>query len=173
MPGFKITDRQRLDEGQVPLPKDLIYIYTWDMSLLAGEQVDEALVYLRECTLPSFEVSTEDVATGHAEYNFAKSIQWRDVSLSFYDTNGLLPRLQELYEGVWNPNEGIRHANSYMAETLINVYFLDNTLAYSWRLINSWIKSLKYSNLTYENSGILNIDIVLSYTWAESEQVEQ
>jgi len=183
MPGFIISQEQS-DEievsryfpsassagasNQIKPPENVVYAYTWDITKLVKEQVrDNALVYLKTCSFPSYTMDTEDVNTGHALYQFAKGIKWQDVKVSFYDTTGLAKVLNGMSTTVWNKNKGIRLANEYMDQTILNAYFMDSTLAHSWTLHNSWIKSVSFSDLTYETSGPNNADVVVAYTWAE------
>ena len=166
MPGFKISDTQ--DNNQVKLPENIVYTYTWDISKLVQKQRNEApsLLYLKSCSLPSYSIDTEEVNTGHANYQFAKGIKWQDIKISFYDTYGFADVLQDLSSKVWNETSGIRVADEYMDETKILIYYADWTLAYTWTLKNSWIKSVSFSELTYESSGANNVNITVAYTWA-------
>jgi len=163
MPGFVIAQEQ---QGQKQLPRNVVYTYTWDVTRLLGEDVDKAVVFLKEANLPSFTISTESIKTGHATYEFAKGIKWQDIKLSFYDTQGLGAKLDALSRKVWNQEQGIKTANSYMAQTTIAMEYMDGTPAYSWVLHNSWVKSISFSRLTYESSGINNANVTLAYTWA-------
>jgi len=152
----------------IAIPKQVVYTYTWNIENLVGEGVENTpLVYLRQANLPAVSFETEEMKTGHASYQFAKAVKWQDIKLSFYDTSGLGAKLDGMRDKVWSPDLGIRPAGEYMAETIINAYFYDGTPAYSWTLKNSWVKGVSFSQLTYESSGINNVDVVVAYSWAE------
>ncbi|MEE8578021.1 MAG: hypothetical protein V3T31_12260 [candidate division Zixibacteria bacterium] len=170
MPGFKILDRQVEDSLNVARPTGVIYKYTWDIqSLVSKSSSDQqSLIYLRTCTLPVYTTGTEDMNTGHVIYKIPKEVSWSDVKLSFYDTNGLYSVLEELREQVWTPEDGLKLANDYVANTIINVNDSENAGAYQYTLKNSWIKSVAYSELSYETSGINNVNVTVGYSWAES-----
>jgi len=162
MPGFKIAENQ---VGQKQLPKKVVYTYTWDFKFLLGERTDT--LYLKDTGLPSYSFDTESIKTGHTTYQFAKGIKWNDIKLSFYDTGGIGEKLAELSRKIWTPETGLKVASDYMDESHINVMYSDGTVAYTWKLINSWIKSVSFSKLTYESSGVNNANVTLAYSWAE------
>ena len=162
MPGFQISDHQI---GQKALPSKVVYIYTWELENLI--ETGTRPLYLKDISLPSYSFDTEAIKTGHAQYQFAKGIKWSDVKLTFYDVAGWGDKLQELSNKIWSPEKGIQLANDYMGESTIKVFYYDNVLAYTWKLINSWIKSVSFSKLTYESSGVNNVNVTLAYAWAE------
>ena len=166
--GFQVHEKIK----GVALPKDVVYTYTWDIENLVGENVEGGpLIYLQKVSLPAVSFDVEEVKTGHAIYQFPKQVKWGDVKVSFYDTNKLVKVLAGMRDRVWTQGAGIQPVNSYVADTVINVYYSDGTPAYKWTLKNSWVKSVSYSELTYISSGINNANIVIAYTWAEIEGV--
>jgi hypothetical protein len=167
MPGFQISNHQ---VGQKALPSKVVYTYTWEFGLLVETKTTN--LYLKDISLPSYSFDTDTIKTGHAQYEFAKGIKWQDVKLTFYDVNGWGPQLEELSKKIWSPDTGIQLANDYMGESHINVYYSDNTPAYIWKLFNSWIKSVSFSKLTYESSGVNNVSVTLAYAWAEIDHLE-
>ena len=165
MPGFKLGDRQA---NQTRPPEKVVYLYTWDVSNLIGQRADTgALVYLKSIDLPSYAFEVENLKTGHATYNIAKGISWSDVKLSFYDTSGLATKLDSMFSNIWTQSGGLGIASEYMAPSIITVYYHDYTPAYKWVLKNSWIKSMAFSQLTYESSGPNNVNVAVAYSWAE------
>jgi len=166
MPGFKIAEKQA---GQKQLPKNVVYTYTWHMPQFVGMGVDDLNVHLKETSLPSYSFDTESIKTGHTTYQFAKGIKWSDVKLSFYDTDDVGQLLKLNAGEVWTPQTGLKVASEYMAESKIQVQYSDGQLAYTWTLVNSWIKSVSFSKLTYESSGVNNANVTLAYSWATFE----
>jgi hypothetical protein len=155
------------NEG-VFVPASPVYLYTWDVPQLVGTDSSKPpFVYLKECSLPAYDFDTESVKTGHATYEFASGIKWDDIALSFYDTGVLADELQRLSRRTWTQGGGIRPASEYMFDSQIKVYYFDGTPAYTWKLINSWIKSIKWTKLTYESSGVGQANVTLKYTYAE------
>lgn len=169
MPGFKVAPRN--DGNHIAIPQKVVYTYTWDVSRLVSKDVrNTPLIYVKETGLPAFVIEGESYKTGHASYEFAKSIKWEDIKFSFYDTDGLGEVLDDLRKKVWTPEAGIRIADEYMADTVIQVYYADGSEAYSWILNNSWVKATNFSKLTYESSGINNATVTIGYTWAKFQR---
>ena len=164
MPGFKIAESQ---QGQLKPPGKVVYLYTWEMPLIVGGGASE--IYLKDISSPSISFETESYKSGHASYEFAKCVKWEDIKITFYDTDDVGDKILNLSQKVWDAARGIRVANEYMADSKINVLYYDGTKAYSWTLKNSWVKSVSFSRLTYESSGVNNINVTLAYTWAEFE----
>jgi len=167
MPGFKIAESQ--DRRQKPIPDNVVYTYTWIVPHLVGVGIARAAtaVYLKDVTLPSYSLSVESIKTGHTTYPVAKGIVWKDIKLSFYDTHKIGKWLWSISQRAWSPQKGLRAPGEYMADSKIEVHYADDTIAYTWTMKNSWIKSIAFSKLTYETSGINNVNVTLAYSWAE------
>lgn len=171
MPGFAVTNQQAGNQRNPPSPSRVIYSYTWDITNLVGKgiQRNNPLVYLKSANLPQLEFEEENYDTGHVNYRFPKGVKWSDVKLSFYDTEGLKDQIISFYRSIWTPNTGLAPASVFMNDTKIQVYFNNDQVAYSWVLRNSWVKQLSYSELTYEASNVLNVNLVIGYHWAEQQ----
>jgi hypothetical protein len=165
MPGFKILKDQQGNKSTV---KKAAFTYTWEMTKFQG--INPLFFYLKEAEIPSFDLSTEKVETANATYEFANGIKWNDIKIVFYDTKDTVDRLMELTESVWSADNGLRSASDYMSDSIIKVYYQDGSLAHRWVLYNSWIKKVAYSKLTYEDTGVNNITVTLSYSWATQDQ---
>ena len=169
MAGFKYKSTQTggLQQAGIDHPGiKIIYTYTWkvgDISKVRGSKT----IYLKEVTLPAISFDVESIKTGHADYQFAKQVKWEDVKLTFYDTEGITPSLLEAAQNVWHPDKGIRVASEYMEDTTITAYYADGNPAYKWTLKNSWIKAVTATRLTYESSGVNNVNVTVAYSWAE------
>lgn len=170
MPGFNVIKDNSfsLDAKNVEIPRNPIYTYTWDIDSFLGINVyGKPILYLKECSFPSYSFDVETVDTGHAKYHFPSSITWDDVKIVFYGTKDLIRKLEEYKNKLWNDKNGVRPINDFVDTTVIRVFTYDNKEAMKYTLNNAWIKSLSYSNLTYENSDILNVSAVISYSWAD------
>lgn len=162
MPGFKILDGQ---DG-IQLPNKVVYSYTWQSELLAGLEIKNGEIYLREVDQPQFSYETETIKTSNASYEFPSGIKWKDIKVSFYNTDEVMTKLIDQSKRTWDVIDGLQVANDFMGRSVINVYYGDDELAYQWILENSWIKSVDPSKLTYEDSGMNDISVTLAYTWA-------
>lgn len=183
MPGFQI--HMSKDEKFIPSSKGAgdsrvkakpsrpIYVYTWDIIDFLGEQFYRSKrfkseVYLKDVTLPDITFDVDEVKGSSLKYKYAKEPNFSDVKISFYDTDGLYDALNQMRKLIWNQQEGMRPANEYKKETRIMACFADDiTAAYEWILYGCWMKGLSSSPLTYTSSDMHNVNVVLTYDWAD------
>jgi hypothetical protein len=192
MPGFHIGTDRDIPHGPAnfgdgmrdwrlmpPLTEgyDAIYTYTWDVSQIpfdvstASNQQTMNMdmlrkVYLRDCTLPEYTIDEEIYQSPSTKYKYAKGITWSDVKITYYDTFGLYLYLDNLKSKVWTPAYGVKPAVEYKFESVINVYIADAIEAFRWTLVNSWVKSISWADLTYVSSDMHMVTITLAYDWA-------
>lgn len=178
MPGFIIKSRN--NEKHVDSRKEYFYSYTWDIQSLFGDTFGDTLannnpvrIGLKECTLPTFTVNKETVEGAHIEYKFAKSVSWEDVSVTWYDVDGLYKSILSWRSSVWNAdNIGLRQASEYKKTTTINSYvgsYLGDPASMPYQkyeLANSWPSSIKYGDLTYTSSEVKFVSVTITYDWA-------
>lgn len=187
MPGFK------LETGPTgALDTAAFYTqYTWKvdfnkLKFLYEESTNgarkESLVYLKDATLPAMTVAKEHVMGASLEYKFAKSVAWDDVTLTWYDSVGLLGNIIKWRESVWTASGGLQPASYYKIDTALMCYTdydiasddgNDDNSGYTqeYTLIGSWPSAIKHGNLSYTTSDIKVIEITLTYDWAEIKVV--
>lgn len=163
MPGFNIGG----GDGP-PSSADLHRVHRWRIDYLGGYVNRDHLVYAKSLNLPTFTAEEEVVMGAAIKYKFAKAINWEDVQLSFYDTAGLYEELLKWQDAVYTVAAGIKPANSYKTDAIFSL--TDGNGDPSGPIVklkNCWPKSISHSPLSYESSDIKQIDITLSYDWAE------
>ena len=167
MPGFKVSGVGRGANGQ---PK-AYYSYSWYIQNLFGSSVgrdgSSALVYLKDMTLPSITISPEQYQGSALEYKFAKSVNWDDVKVTWYDTEGLLPIMKQWRQSVWTPESGLKPACEYKKQSALCTELPEGGGTNTWTLINSWPSTIKYGELTYTQSDVKVVDATVTYDWAE------
>lgn len=165
MPGFNI--RGGGDGGEPPNTEETNRAHRW-MIISLGENTvsNENTLFAKTLVLPGFTVEEEVITSAAIKYKFAKTVNWEDVSIAFYDTLNLFPQLIEWQNLVYTENAGIQPANSYKLRSIFSQ--TDNTgePINQFTLHNSWPKSLTHSPLSYESSDIKLVDLVLSYDFA-------
>ena len=162
MPGF-IVNGVGSGANSAPL---MMYNYTWDITWLFGGVVDSILVYVKDCTLPSWSIETEVVQGASLKYKNAKSIIFDDINLVFYDTWGLYTHIQDWRNRVWTPEGGLSDPNDYKTRSMIRSMSHDFSKQVLWTLYNSWPSNIKTGSLTYTDSQIKVVDVTVSYDWA-------
>lgn len=147
---------------------DYYYTYTWSIPRVIGRDGTRyALVHLKDTTTPTFTANKESYVASSLEYKYAKSVTWDDVKVSWYDTYGLIKIVKEWRESVWTAVNGLRPANNYKKDTAIECFLPSNESPYGWRLYGSWPSQIRYGDLTYTNSEVKNVEVSISYDWAE------
>lgn len=163
MPGFNIGG----GDGPSNSP-DLHRSHRWEIINLGGYVRSEHRMCAKSLSLPTFAAEEEIVMGAAIKYKFAKAINWEDVQLSFYDTVGLYASLLKWQDAVYTADAGIKPASSYKADAAFTLVDGDGfPIGQEITLKNSWPKSISHSPLSYESSDIKQIDITLSYDWAE------
>lgn len=171
MPGFNIGGGG--DDFQEPASTVEIHrAHRWRIEKLGDVDFRTVLVYAKSVTLPGFTVEEEIVSSAALKYKFAKMVNWEDVSVEFYDVFGVFDPLVEWQNEVFTPENGIGVANDYKKDCtfiLTNGSGNDsddngNSLP-KFTLHGAWPKQLTHSPLSYENSELKTVSLVLSYDY--------
>lgn len=175
MPGFRANDPDvgligGRGTGTSPSAKArYVYSYTWEIENLFEEGLGEgALIHLKEMTLPSFVVTKEVYTAASVDYKYAKSINWEDIKVTWYDTLRLVLAISEWRKRVWTPEGGLARSNDYKKRSTIKTLdpYSDSGDAAVWTLYNSWPSTIRYGDLTYTNSDIKIVEVSITYDWA-------
>lgn len=164
------------------------YTYTWELTAIFGDQAsDPPVIFTKDCTLPTYNVAREDVESAALVYKFAAQANWDDIRLTFYDIPApdggkkLADTLREWRTTVWNAEGGIFLADvatggevgqgggPYKQRTTIRVFNMDDTVEYSWILNGSWPQQIKEGELTYTDSDVKIVEVIIVYDYAEIE----
>ncbi len=174
MPGFAVGEffNTNANNQLAPSQVDYYYSYTWYVPIVFGDIIKRkpgvsSLIYLKDASLPTFTTSVDKYSGGSIEYKHAKSVNWEDIRLSWYDTAGLLAVVKQWRSLVWDSEYGLRPAGEYKYSTELVSYLPDGTKEQSWLLYNSWPSSIKYGDLTYSNSDIKVVEVTVTYDWAD------
>jgi len=179
MPGFRVNgysgtfggaEKSATTAGP-PATREYYYSYTWQIVELVGNFEYLMITSVKDVTLPTFTVATENVQGASLDYKYAKSVSYDDVKVTFYDTEGLLPILKAWKESVWTPDQGLKVANEYKKTSKINAFTpqWDKDTTQSFTLIGSWPSLIRHGELTYTNSDVKVVQVTITYDWAEEE----
>lgn len=178
MPGFNINgDFGGHDttggRGGMDARRDYYYNYFWEIDNLfeTSFTLENALISLRDLTLPTFSVSKEVYHGSSLEYKFAKNVSWDDIKVTWYDLDGLLDSVRSWRQSVWTPECGLRPANDYKKESKLLTYLPTGESQIPWLLHNSWPSQIRYGDLTYTTSEIKLVEVTVSYDWAEEGDI--
>lgn len=120
---------------------------------------------LQTMTLPSFTVGKETYQGSALNYKFAKYVDWDDVKVTWYDTQGLLGTISGWRKSVWTDANGLADASKYKRRSLLNTALPDGSSTNGWQLINSWPSTIRYGELTYLQSDAKIVAVDITYDW--------
>jgi hypothetical protein len=174
MPGFIIRNLGGGRESQTT-KKEYFTNYNWIIpNLFESTQSNrDNIISLKDATLPSFTVNKKSAIT-QIEYKFADSITFDDVSVTWYDADGLHVEIMKWKDSVWKPDAfGVRQASEYKKLSVISVYqSFNGGKLINHNLYNSWPSGIKHSDLTYTSSEIKLVTVTITYDWSDTS-VEQ
>lgn len=169
MPGFNIGGGADRDPSNRP---EINRAHRWRIISLGENLINsDELVFAKTLQLPSFAVEEEMVTSAAIRYKFAKTINWEDVTVQFYDSIGLFTELEKWRSLVWTADSGIRTASEYKKQSTFGLTYGDGTIIQTFVLHGSWPKMITHSALSYESSDFKYIDLVLSYDFASFESL--
>lgn len=141
------------------------------------QDTEPAVWWAKKVTKPNFTVAeSKHVYLGHSFY-YPGKVEWQAISMTLVDplTPGSLFRLNRVIRqaGYRIPADGdtlVTQSKSKSTSALGAVKILqidaDGNQVETWELKHPFIKSLKFSDLDYENDDISTIDLELRYDWA-------
>lgn len=164
MPGFQVQDLGT----PVPSQIDYYYSYTWSVPHIMGlAGTVPPLILLRDATTPTFTANKENYIASSLEYKYAKSVTWDDIKLTWYDSVGLIDIIKGWRRSVWTPENGLKPANEYKRDTILECFLPTDKIPYGWKLNGSWPSQIRSGELTYTNSDVKLVEVTVSYDWAE------
>jgi hypothetical protein len=110
------------------------------------------------------------VLGGSINYKFAKSVNFEDVKVVFYDVFSILETIKKARDTVWTPKHGLGPASEYKGESEFHLLDGAGKPTRIFKLKNSWIKNVSHSDLSYDSSNIKEVTLTISYDWAEEER---
>lgn len=172
MPGFNIGGGGGNNEPSNTV--EPLRNHRWRIISLGADGVDggvisrDKLVYAKTLQLPEFAVEEEMVTGAAIKYKFAKIVNWGDVTVSFYDVSGVHSGLTTWQGKVYTAEAGIKPADEYKKQCRFQMTDgagkEDGPL---YILKGSWPKTISHSALSYEDSDLKLVNLVISYDWAE------
>ena len=99
------------------------------------------------------------------EYKFAKKITFGDISMQFYDFEGLYDELEALILEVYTLEDGI--TTNYKGTIEIDQIDNSDGVTDTWKFIGAWPKEISHSKLSYKDESLKLIDMTFSYDYYE------
>lgn len=129
---------------------------------------------------PSYETATQEFQLTNHKFKFPGVLTWRDITIRVVDplgdqlfsvTNSLMANLGLSYNA---PNESSVHKNHFSKEArgtgfdkiIIQQFDGRGTPVEEWTLHGAFIKSVNFGQLSYQEDGLVEIEIGVSYDFA-------
>lgn len=142
-----------------------------------GNSAQESVWWAKKIAKPNFTIAeSKHVYLGHTFY-YPGKVEWQTISMTLVDpvNPGSLNRLNNIisqsgYIVPKDANTTITQSKQGAVGGLKNVTILQldglGNAIETWDLKNPFIKSLKFSDLDYENDDLSTIDVEFRYDWA-------
>ena len=146
---------------------------------ITGMEGEDVIWWAKSSDLPSFDVAETQHQFLDNTYKFPGKVTWTDVNMSLVDpvspdAVGLTNKIVEQFYTVKkkasatsNPKTiSKKRAQAALGAVIITVYDSDGVDVETWRLQRAFIKSVKFSQLSYDNEELRTIDLTFAYDWA-------
>lgn len=143
--------------------KDLHRAHRFRLQKIAGI-TPKINMYAQSVTLPSVGFDMEAGPGAASDYKFASKVSFDDITVSFYDVDGVYWQIEKEREKIWTPDKGLALAAAYKTDTVIILETPDEPF-YRWTLKNSWVSAISHSELAFEQNEIKSVELTISYDW--------
>ena len=131
--------------------------------------------WAKSVSKPSFEISSNEYQLINHKFKYPGIVTWNDVDVTIIDSTSL-KNGKKLYDKLkkigYNPDgeldgidktKAIKEAGSW----LIQQIDANGEPIETWKLINPWIKSVKFGDLDYGSDDLVEITLTISIDRAE------
>ena len=136
---------------------------------------------IKTVTKPSFTVTEVEHKYLNHTYYYPGRVTWNSVTLTLADpvnpdvantltnivkNSGYTPALSETDVSTISKQDAVNSLGNQIEIVQLDA---DGNAVETWKLINPWIKDIKYGDLDYEGDEMTNIELELRYDWATLE----
>lgn len=171
MPGFYVSGLPGPRDTNLNASPQPLFSHRWKIEKLGPIRFPDNL-YARTFQPPNLSFEEISVPGVSIDYKIAKKAIWNDITLTFYDLNDTYENLKEWIDLLYDQERvQISIANDHKDTSIFTLLDGggDNLIRYT--LNNSYPKELSHSALSYEESNIKTISLIISYDFATIEDV--
>ena len=144
---------------------------------------DTIVWWAKKVTKPNFTIAEgKHVYLGHTFY-YPGKVEWQEISMTLVDpvspnavaiTNDIVREAGFVIPGTPATVEtmGKQKFNQSIGDIVINQFDSDGNTVEQWTVKHAFLKSVKFSDLDYENDDLTTIEIGIRYDWAECKTGE-
>ena len=144
----------------------------------------EELWYAKSVSKPTFDISVSEYQLINHKIKYPGIVTWSDVEIVIIDTKSITKGVKyykNLVSGGYRfsgNDDGIVKKNTAGGDVLITQLAADGKIIEEWRLINPFVKSIKFGDLDYSSDDLVEITITLAFDSAvlskkESEEAQE
>jgi hypothetical protein len=137
------------------------------------------LWWAKSVTTPSYEVTETPHDHLDNKYYFPGRVVWSPVSLVLVDpvdpdvvgqTNALIEAMGYTVPGDGSTNfKTMSKTNASVGDVIISILDSEGVTLEKWTLQNSFVKSVKFGDLAYDNDELRTISLDIRYDWAQCD----
>jgi hypothetical protein len=152
--------------------------FSWEVPQIFGDHsgypVKGTHVFmLKTATLPSLSYGKiEAKGGGTTTYKFAGAPIYEDITISWYDSIGMVETIKTWMENVLRNDGGMNAPDQYKKTTTLKRFLADRPASQTeidesveYLLYGSWPSVLKESDLTYTESTIKTVQLTITYDY--------
>ena len=149
-----------------------------------GDNGDQSVIWwAKTAKTPSFSLAETTHAYLDNTFKFPGRVTWDDVNISLVDpvspdatklTMQVLEKSNYRVKGLGQNELTVSKAKAATAlgNVVITILSDDGDAVETWTLNNPFIKSVSFSDLSYEDDGLRSIDLTMAYDWATCETAD-
>jgi len=146
---------------------------------ITGFGKDSVIWWAKSSDIPSFDVAETTHQFLDNTYKFPGKVTWSDVNMQLVDpvspdAVGLTNKIVEQFYTIKKRKTATDKpktisktgAQAALGAVIITIYDAEGTDIEKWNLQRAFIKSVKFSQLSYDNDDLRTIDLTFAYDWA-------
>lgn len=167
--GFNIgVGDASVDPEKIPNDAEFLRNHRWIIKELGDVYVED--IVAKELQLPDLQIQKQLILNGQLTYKYAKSVEWQDLQVVFYDNGELLKLLDDWKKLIYSDGSGIKsHGSSggYKKKCTFCLVSGCGAIVNTIALSGAWPSSISYGRLSYEDTNIKIVTLTLTYDWAD------
>jgi len=150
-----------------------------------GENGQSSIIWwAKSVKTPAFDVAETQHQFLDNTYNFPGRVTWQDINMTLVDpvspdavalTNNIMEEFYSIKSaGALSALKTVskKKAVGALGSVIIRILDDEGSDIEKWTLANPFIKSVTFSDLSYDNEDLRTIDITFKYDWARCETTD-
>lgn len=170
MPGFAInqTDSSTSIDHQAEFHR----AHRWQIENLGipfsinASSVFRPRLYAKTLELPSLSFEEEKVDGASLKYKFPKRANWDNITVSFYDVQGIHNRFHLWQQSIWTPEEGLKPAADFKGTAVFLLTDGSGEEMQRYTLVGCYPTKVSHSELSAASSEVKLLNVTYAFDYA-------